>query len=284
MQRTLLALVALVAICSGLLATYALVRPAPALDKDAVRSIVSEVLADRASSASAAAAPEKLDASTINPMIESYLMQNPEILQKVSQALDEKIKAADAERARTQIAALHDQIFNDPNQIVVGNPNGDVTLVEMFDYNCTYCRSALPDLAALIQEDPNLRVVLKEFPILSKGSVDAARVAILVSQSKADYWTFHQALFSSRGQVNADTAWNEAEALGLDRAALEPKAASNEVASIIQSSYNIAKALNITGTPTFIIGNEIIPGAVGKDELKTRIANMRACGETVCGG
>ena len=93
---------------------------------------------------------------------------------------------------------------------------GDVTLVEMFDYNCGYCRGALPDLATLIAEDPNLKVILKEFPILSKDSVDAARVAVLVAKSRVDYWTFHQALFSSRGQVTGETALDAAADLGLN--------------------------------------------------------------------
>jgi protein-disulfide isomerase len=177
---------------------------------------------------------------------------------------------------------MRDKIFNDPGQVVLGNPDGDVTLVEFFDYNCGYCRNALPDLATLLAEDPNLRVVLKEFPILSNESIDAARVAVLVGESDVDYWTFHEALFTSRGQVDKSVALLAAADLGLSSVSLELDMNSEAVANKIQTSYEIAKALNITGTPTYIIGNEVIPGAIGIDELKTRIANMRECGETLC--
>jgi protein-disulfide isomerase len=161
---------------------------------------------------------------------------------------------------------------------------GDVTLVEFFDYNCGYCRAALPDMAALLAEDPNLRIVLKEFPILSNESIDAARVAVLVGEADVDYWAFHEALFTSRGQVDKKVALNAAAELGLSSVSLELDMGSEGVAQSIQTSYEIAKALNITGTPTYIIGNEIIPGAIGVNELRSRIANMRACGETQCNG
>ena len=138
---------------------------------------------------------------------------------------------------------------------------------------------ALPDLATLLDQDKNLRVVLKEFPILSKESVDAARIAVLVNEKKpADYWAFHQALFTSRGQVNADTALDAAQKLGLSRVDLELRSGEPEVAAVIQKSYELAKKLNVTGTPTYIIGDEIIQGAIGLDELKSRIENKLELG------
>src|SRR5690606_23660143 len=133
-------------------------------------------------------------------------------------------------------------------------------------------------------EDPNLRIVLKEFPILSNESIDAARIAVLVGKADVDYWTFHETLFTSRGQVDKQVALAAAADLGLSPVALELDMGTEAVAQKIQTSYEIAKALNITGTPTYIIGNEIIPGAIGLDELKRRIANMRACGESQCDG
>jgi protein-disulfide isomerase len=127
-------------------------------------------------------------------------------------------------------------------------------------------------------------VVLKEFPILSNESIDAARVAVLVGQSDADYWAFHETLFTNRGKVDKQAALAAAADLGLSPVALELDMGTDPVSSTIQTSYEIAKALNITGTPTFIIGTEIIPGAVGVDELRERIANMRACGKARCEG
>jgi protein-disulfide isomerase len=125
-------------------------------------------------------------------------------------------------------------------------------------------------------------VILKEFPILSNESIDAARVGVLVGQADVDYWTFHEALFSSRGKVDKAAALQAAGSLGLSPVDLELQMGEQRVAKTIQTSYEIAQALGISGTPTYIIGNEIIPGAIGVDDLRARIANMRACGETTC--
>lgn len=280
MSRLTLALVALVGILGGGLAVSLVRQPAP-VDTAAMRTVVEDVLAEK--SAAAPVATASLDQDKLNPMIETYLMSNPRILQRVSEALDTQVRAEQRDKAKAMIAEMSDAIYKDPDHIVLGNPDGDVTLVEMFDYNCGYCRNALPDLATLLAEDPNLKVILKEFPILSKESVDAARVAVLVGKDKkVDYWTFHQALFSSRGQVNGETALDEAQKLGMSKVDLALKAGSDEVSSAIEKTYRLAKALNITGTPTYIIGSELIPGAIGLDELRGRIANMRECGETVC--
>lgn len=284
MPRLTLALVALVGILAGALGYATFNRPAPQTDMAAVRTIVEDMLAARETPEAAAAPIEtaEIDATVLNPMIEDYLMSDPMILQRMSSALDEAVRTAELEQATQVIGSMHETIFNDPDQIVLGNPEGDVTLVEMFDYNCGYCRNALPDLATLLAEDPDLRVVLKEFPILSNESIDAARVAVLVGKSDVDYWAFHEALFTSRGKVDKAVALAAAGDLGLSPVSLELQMGEEDVSKTIQTSYEIAKALNITGTPTYIIGNEVIPGAIGVDELRRRIANMRECGETEC--
>ncbi|WP_375451044.1 DsbA family protein [uncultured Devosia sp.] len=283
MPRLTLALVALAGILAGALG-YAMVnQPKAQIDVAAVRSIVEDALAEQ-QVAPAPQAVASLDPQVLNPMIESYLMSDPAILQRLSSALETQVKTATREQSATTIATMQEAIFNDADQVVLGNPAGDVTLVELFDYNCGYCRSALPDLAALLADDPNLRVVLKEFPILSNESIDAARVAVLVNESDADYWVFHEALFTSRGQVDKKVALAAAADLGLSPVDLELRMGEAGVSKAIQTSYDIAKALNITGTPTYIIGNEVIPGAIGLDDLKGRIANMRACGQTDCEG
>jgi len=288
MPRLTIALAALVGVLAGALGYSTLNRP-ETTDTAAVRAIVGDMLAAR--EAETAAAPidtppvvetAEIDPEVLNPMIEDYLMSDPMILQRMSSALDKAVQTAEREKATQLIGSMHETIFNDPQQVVLGNPEGDVTLVEMFDYNCGYCRGALPDLAALIAEDPNLRVVLKEFPILSNESIDAARVAVLVNEADVDYWAFHEALFTSRGQVNKETALAAAADLGLSRVDLEMQMGEEDVSKAIQTSYEIAKALSISGTPTYIIGNEIVPGAIGLDELRKRITNMRACGETQC--
>ncbi|SFC63779.1 DsbA family protein [Devosia psychrophila] len=291
MSRVTFALVALVGIMAGALGYSVLNKPAPQTDTVAVQALINEALtqydAKRVTDAPVVIPSQdvaQIDPATLNPMIESFLMSDPKILQRMSVALDTTVRAEERAQAGGAIASMRDKIFNDPGQVVLGNPDGDVTLVEFFDYNCGYCRNALPDLATLLAEDPNLRVVLKEFPILSNESIDAARVAVLVGESEVDYWTFHEALFTSRGQVDKSVALLAAADLGLSSVSLELDMNSEAVANKIQTSYEIAKALNITGTPTYIIGNEVIPGAIGIDELKTRIANMRECGETLCEG
>ena len=256
---------------------------APTLDRSAVETIVADFLARQPKQNTPDSMDvAELDPGKLNPMIETYLMDNPSILQRVSDKLADEVATQRKEETRTQLAALKTAIYDEPNHIVLGNPNGDVTLVEMFDYNCGYCRQALPDLATLMDEDPNLRVILKEFPILSQGSVEAARVAVQVSESKADYWTFHQALFTSPGKVDKDVALKAASSLGLNPITIEMGMNTPAVVDVIDKSYKIADELKITGTPTYIIGDEIIPGAVGIDQLRTRIANMRACGSTDC--
>lgn len=284
MSRVTLALVALVGILAGALGYSVFNKPAPqTTDTVAVRAIVDEALAAR----DATEKPQvvaAIDPAQLNPLIEQYLLSDPKILQRMSVALDSTLQSEQRDQASTAIASMRDKIFNDPDQVVLGNPKGDVTLVEFFDYNCGYCRSALPDLATLLAEDPNLRVVLKEFPILSNESIDAARIAVLVGKADVDYWSFHEALFSSRGQVDKGVALKAASELGLSPVTLEMQMGEPRVAQAIQTSYEIAKALNITGTPTYIIGNEIIPGAIGIDELRSRIANMRECGEAQCQG
>lgn len=286
MKNLSIALAAIAGILAGALGYSLITPPEPQTDAVAVRAIVEQVLDEQAAMAAATAPAEpevaSIDPAVLNPMIEQFLLNDPKVLQRVSTALEETLRAEETARSETALAEFRDKIFNAPDQIVLGNPEGDVTLVEFFDYNCGYCRAALPDLAALLEEDPNLKVILKEFPILSNESIDAARVAILVGQSDASYWNFHSALFSSRGKVDKAAALAAAQDLGLSPVELELKMGDASVAQTIQASYEIAQALGISGTPTYIIGNEIIPGAIGADELRARIADMRACGKSQC--
>lgn len=290
MNRLSIVLAAVAGILAGALGYSQFNQPAPETDSVAVRAIVEEVLDERAVTDTATAEPvapapavAAIDPAVLNPMIEEFLMSDPKLLQRLSVALDTTLRGEEEAKAQVAITQMHEQIYNDPGQVVLGNPEGDVTLVEFFDYNCGYCRAALPDLATLLAEDPNLRVILKEFPILSNESIDAARIGVLVGEADVDYWTFHEALFSSRGKVDKAVALEAAGSLGLSPVSLELQMGEDKVAKTIQTSYEIAQALGITGTPTYIIGNEIIPGAIGADDLKERIANMRACGSTVCG-
>ncbi|MDO8358818.1 MAG: DsbA family protein [Devosia sp.] len=283
MSRLSFALVLLVGLLAGGLGSLVL-RPqaAPLSDTD-VRSMITEMLV--ADNAARPVAVAELDPAKVDRLVEDYLMSDPSILQRMSDKLAETKQVAERAASKLALDTHYSDIYDDVSDVILGNPDGDVTLVELFDYNCSYCRSALPDLAALIAEDPNLKVILKEFPILSAGSVDAARIAVLVGEDpKLDYWDFHQKLFSARGQVGADEALQVAEEVGGNRVALMIDMNGGRPAAVIQKTYDLAKALDISGTPTYILGDEMIPGAIGIDQLRTKIANMRACGSTLCTG
>ncbi len=252
-----------------------------AISEADVRAIVNDVLDER-DTPLANATP--IDPDAIHPIIENYLLANPRILQQMSIALDAELRAEQRVQTKVALASLNDDIYSDPANIVIGNPDGDVTLVEMFDYNCTYCRQSVPDVMQLLAEDPELRVILKEFPILSEGSVDAARVGVLVAEAPVDYLQFHTSLFATRGTVDREAALTAASDVGLSRVNLELELGEPRITDVIQRNYALAQGLNITGTPTFILGDEIIRGAVGLDVLRAKIANVRACGSTDCEG
>ena len=228
------------------------------------------------------AALDETQKKEFGEFIREYLIENPEIMLEVQDALQKKQEEIRSQRSAEALSTNQDAIFKSAYDLAIGNPKGDVTVVEFFDYNCGYCRAALPDMAALLAEDSNLKIILKEFPILSNESIDAARIGVLVGESEANYWDFHSALFTSRGKVDKSVALAAAQDLGLSPVELELQMGDPRVAQTIQSSYEIAQALGITGTPTYIIGNEIIPGAIGADELRARIADMRECGKTQC--
>jgi len=289
-----MALVAISAALFGALAMFML-NPAPSTSSDdAIRTLVGTMLDERdaenaASSQQALVAQsteisqQDINPETLYPMIENFLMDDPKILQRVSVALQEQLRLDEVSDAKIALVSFESEIYDDPDHVVLGNPDGDVTLVEFFDYNCVFCRAAMPDVARLLAEDPNLRVIFKEYPILSEDSVNAARVAIAVSKTPgADYWAFHELLYTARGQISGETALATAQSMGMNRVELELAALGADVTDIIQKSYILADGLKISGTPAFIIGDEIIPGAVGYERLRDSIANMRECGSTVC--
>lgn len=246
------------------------------LSEDRVNRLVEERLTQEL------AARDALASDTLGPSIENYLLSNPRILERVSDALKVEQEAETRRTAKKLIDDNRDRIFSSDGAVMLGNPDGDVTMVEFYDYNCGYCRRALPDVAALLAEDPELKLVLRQFPILTQGSVDAAKVGIMVARAGVDYWAFHQSVFASRGQVDLEVALREASALGLDPETLRADLDNTEVATVLSQSFALAKDLGIGGTPTFILGDEIIPGAVGLESLRQKIANVRSCGSTIC--
>jgi protein-disulfide isomerase len=219
----------------------------------------------------------------IGAIVRDYLVNNPEVLRDAMVELDRREKAEQA-AAREKIISENGHLFSSPHQAVVGNPNGKVTLVEFFDYNCGYCKKSLDDLAKLMKDDPNLRVVLKDFPVLGPGSVEAAQVAsALRNQFSGDkFWAFHQKLLLTRGQVGKAQALAVAKDMGADMGKLERDVANPDVKAGIQEVMQMADGLNLTGTPSWVVGNDVVVGAVGYDELKGKIGNVAKCGKAVC--
>jgi protein-disulfide isomerase len=211
----------------------------------------------------------------IENIVKDYLIAHPEVMQDVQSALDKRQQEAEAAKARTAIKKDSATLFNSPHQVVLGNPNGKVTMVEFFDYNCPHCKDAVSDMLNLLKTDHNLRFVLKEFPILAQGSVDASHVAVAVRMQDptgAKYLAFHQELFSTRGMVDQARALAAAKDAGCDMARIQKDMKSPEVQTTINEDMKLADAIGVDGTPSYVIGDQLIVGAIGFDKLQEKIA------------
>lgn len=224
------------------------------------------------------------DRDAIRSIVREYLLENPEVVREALIELERREEEAQNAARRDAVSSVSEFLFNSTRQVELGNPRGDITLVEFFDYNCGYCRRAMDDVLRLLDEDKNLRVVLKEFPVLGQGSVEAARVAIAVNEAAPEkYLEFHKTLLSARGQANQELALQVAEQVGLNRSDVEATMGSSpEVRATIEEVYSLANRLGLTGTPSFVVGDEVVMGAVGYDALKQKIAALRDCGSATC--
>jgi protein-disulfide isomerase len=219
----------------------------------------------------------------IERIIRDYLLKNPEVLQEAIAELEKRQAKNDAEQNKTAIQQNAEALFNSPRHVVIGNPKGDVNFVEFFDYNCGYCKRAFGDVAKLIDKEKQVRFILKELPILSKGSEEASRVA-LAAKMQGKYWEFHRAMLESSGQANEASALRVAEKVGVDMPRLKKDMSSPEVKKEIEETRALAGKLGIQGTPHFMVGDRIIPGA--PEDLLTRmtklVAEVRQEGCKVC--
>jgi protein-disulfide isomerase len=210
----------------------------------------------------------------IESIVKNYLVQHPEAVQDALDALEKRQKQADADKVRATIVQNKATIFNSTHQVVLGNPQGNVTMVEFFDYNCGYCKRALPDMLDLLKTDTDLKFVLKEFPVLGEGSVEAAHVAVaarMQDSSGKKYIEFHQKLLGGRGPADKARALAVAKEVGFDMARIEKDMDSDEVKKTIDEDMKLADALGVNGTPSYVVGNEVVVGAVGIDELKAKL-------------
>lgn len=220
--------------------------------------------------------------SAIESIVREYLISHPEVLQEAMVELEKRQTAAQAAKHQAAVKEHAKALFASPRQVVLGNPNGDVTFVEFFDYNCGYCRHALADMLDLLKTDSKLKVVLKEFPVLGPGSVEAAQVAVAVRMQAPDkYLAFHKELLGGRGAANKARALAVAKDVGLDMAQLQIDMKSPEVKKTIEEDFKLADALGLNGTPSYVIGKDVVVGAVGLAALKEKI-NTARCGKATC--
>jgi protein-disulfide isomerase len=213
----------------------------------------------------------------IGGIVRDYLLANPEILLDVSRELETRQKQAETQQRESAMQANADAIFRSPHDYVAGNPKGDVTMVEFFDYNCGWCKKGLPEVLNLIEKDKNLRVVLKEFPIFGVDSEYAAMAAI-ASQKQGKYWDFHNALLAHEGKVTKEAVDEIAAAKGLDMAQLKKDMDDPAVAKVITDNQALAQSLAINGTPAFVIDTHVTPGYLPAAELMAAIEAVRGSG------
>lgn len=218
----------------------------------------------------------------MHKIIREYLISNPGVLREAFEALENQQQVAQEDQARESIKQNAATLFRSERGFVFGNPDGNVTMVEFFDYNCGYCKRSLSDVVKLVETDKDLKLVLKEFPILGPGSLYAARAAI-ASKKQNKYWDFHLALMNNKGAADETQVLKVAGEVGLDIEKLKADMDHPDVTATINESMELANAIGINGTPAFIIDDNLIPGALGVDGLRERIAKVRDGGGcTVC--
>ena len=211
----------------------------------------------------------------IRQLVRDYLLSNPEILIEAAQVYRERQQEMQQQQVDEVLTSRRDELDRDPDSPVVGNPDGDVVVVEFFDYRCPYCKRMTDILAQLIEEDPNLRLVMKEYPILSQESLNAARAA-LAAQRQGKYESFHFALMEGGGGFTDDEIMAVADSVGLDVAQLQADMQDPEIEAALRRNHGLAERIGVSGTPAFIVGDVLLPGAVSLEQLRALIAEARA--------
>ncbi|MDH6232931.1 protein-disulfide isomerase [Mesorhizobium soli] len=241
------------------------------------------VVGSSAQAASVQTADAQLDRKAVESIVRDYLLDNPEILVDVQNSLEQKREAAQRVAHRETIEEDKAQIFNSAYDGVVGNPNGKVTIVEFYDYNCGYCKRAQHDMQALTASDPDLRFVLKEFPILGPDSQKAHVVSMAFRALEPEkYGEFHNQLLGGQGRASEDSAIKIALSLGVDEAKLRQEMKNPAIVEAFSKTYDLANKLAISGTPSYVVGNEVVFGALGKDALAEKISAAKKCLDTGC--
>lgn len=206
--------------------------------------------------------------------VKNYLLAHPEVVGEALNRLEAKRGEQAVVEGRTALKAHADEIFKDPNSPVGGNPNGDVTLVEFFDYNCPYCKVMAPLMTKATEADPKLRIVYKEFPILGAGSVFAAKAA-LAANKQGKYESFHLALYQVHGSVGEAKVLEVARTVGLDVDRLKADMQDKAIGGMLDKNVKLGEALHLTGTPGFVAGEQVSTGARDLSNLQAFVAQAR---------
>ncbi len=213
----------------------------------------------------------------VEKIVREYLLKNPEVIFEAVDRHRAKQRQQQAQRDRAALRQHRQKLLADPDSFVGGNPGGDVTLVEFFDYRCGYCKRFAPTLFSITKQDPKLRVVFKEFPVLGPDSFRAAQAA-LAARNQGYYLAFHQALMGARGTLTDDAIMTMARSMGLDTDRLKKDMETPKVLNVLGNNRRLAEALRIDGTPTLIVGDEIVRGAIPLEQLAAMIAKARGKG------
>ncbi len=284
-RRTTCAAVAVLIAGGAMVVTVAPVATAadqPGADKQRVIRL-AQVTAPAGQPASAPSPFNAEQKAAIGAIVKEYFLNNPEAFLEIQTALEAKMEKIQADKLKVALKDNAKDIFHRSNAPVAGNPNGDIPVVEFFDYNCGYCKKAYLDVAKLVEKDSKVRLVMKELPILSKGSEEASKVA-LAAKMQGKYWEAHRALINMRGEANEQTALKAVEKLGLDLVKLKKDMESAEVKGEIAFVRELAQKMGIQGTPHFLIGDRAIPGAPSNllETMSGHVADLRKTGCPVC--
>jgi protein-disulfide isomerase len=240
-------------------------------------------------SAALLAAPIAADAQALTDQqkkemgefIRIYLLEHPELLREMAEALENKDREAEQVARTAGLGKNKDKIFKLAGDAIIGNPDGDVAVVEFMDYNCGWCKKSMAEVSALVKADPKLKVILKEFPIFGPNSEHAARAA-LAAKKQGKYWELHQALFTHEGQITKEVVDEIAKGQGLDMVKLKADMTSPEVIDTIAANYDLAKDLALNGTPAFIIDGNVVPGYIPQADIEAYVREVRTNGCQYC--
>jgi len=236
--------------------------------------LVVPILALGATAAPSADLPKK---EALDEAIRSYLLEHPEVIIESLEKYKERREAEKEKAAAAALIARKDDLYHHPMTPISGNPKGDVTIVEFFDYQCGYCKRTMRNVLDLQKEDPKIRFVWKDLPILGPVSEFAARAA-MAAEKQGKYLDFHVAVMGARGQLTTDGVMKRAADAGLDVEKLKRDMMAPEIENYLRDTLQLAQELGITGTPGFVIGGKLVPGAIGKAQMRELVAQARKAG------